>query len=62
MELIAVSLDDSRMQYKVKPYLNGKSWTYRIALDASGISKKSLRSTTIPMTVIIGKDNNIAYQ
>src|SRR5690606_3993477 len=33
VELIAVSIDDSRTKARVKPQVKGKSWTYKVLLD-----------------------------
>lgn len=61
VELIAVSIDDSRTVKRVKPLINGKAWDYRIVLDTNNDLKRALGAATVPLTLII-KDNKILYR
>ena len=60
MELVAVSIDDSRTQKRVKPLLNGKKWTYTILLDASQDLKRALSIANMPYTLVV-KNEKIVY-
>lgn len=60
VEIIAVSTDDSRTVKRVKPLVNGKSWTYPILLDTNQDFKRALSIVNIPYTVVV-KNNKIVY-
>ncbi|GER59848.1 TlpA family protein disulfide reductase [Patiriisocius marinus] len=61
VELIAVSVDDSRTVKRVKPLINGKGWDYEILLDENNDFKRALGASTVPLTLLI-KDNKIVYR
>lgn len=61
VELIAVSVDDSRTIRRVKPLINGKGWDYTILLDKNNDFKRALGAATVPLTLLI-KDNQIVYR
>ncbi len=61
VELIAVSVDDSRTVKRVKPLINGKAWDYTILLDTNNDLKRALGASTVPLTLII-KDGKIVYR
>jgi peroxiredoxin len=60
MELVAVSIDDSRTQKRVKPLLNGKKWTYSILLDTNQDLKRALSIANVPYTLVV-KNQKIVY-
>jgi peroxiredoxin len=60
MELIAVSIDDTRTQKRVKPLLNGKNWTYKILLDTNQDLKRALGIANVPHTIVV-KNQKIVY-
>lgn len=60
MELIAVSIDDTRTQKRVKPLLNGKNWTYTILLDTNQDLKRALGIANVPYTIVV-KNQKIVY-
>lgn len=60
MELVAVSVDDSRTQKRVKPLLNGKKWTYSILLDTNQDLKRALSIANVPYTLVV-KNQKIVY-
>ena len=61
VELIAVSVDNSRTVKRVKPLINGKGWEYTILLDSNNDLKNALGAATVPLTLII-KDNKIVFR
>jgi len=61
VELIAVSVDDSRTVNRVKPLVNGKAWDYTILLDTNNDLKRALNTTTVPYTLIL-KNGEIVYR
>jgi len=60
MEVIAVSIDDSRTQKRVKPLLNGKKWPYTVLLDTNQDLKRALAVANPPYTVVV-KNKKIVY-
>jgi len=62
VELIAVSIDDSRNTTKVKPTVDGSSWPYRVLLDPNQDLKRVLGFQNVPYVVVADKDGNIIYQ
>jgi len=60
MELIAVSVDDSRTTKRVKPLVNGKGWEYTVLLDTNQELKRGLAIANVPHTVIV-KNNEIVF-
>lgn len=60
MELIAVSIDDSRTEKRVKPLLNGKKWPYAVLLDSNQNLKRALSIANVPYTIAV-KNGSIVY-
>ena len=60
VEIIAVSVDDSRTVKRVKPLFNGKGWDYTVLLDTNNDLKRALGASTVPLTLIV-KNNKIVY-
>lgn len=60
IEVVAVSIDDTRTQKRVKPLLNGKKWPYTILLDTNQDLKRALGVANVPHTVVV-KNKKIVY-
>ena len=60
IELIAVSVDDSRTEKRIKPMVNGKGWEYTVLLDNNQEFKRSLSIANVPYIVVV-KNNEIVY-
>jgi peroxiredoxin len=60
LEIIAVSIDDSKTQKRVKPFLNGKGWTYKVLLDANQELKRALSIVNVPYTIVV-KNSKIVF-
>ena len=60
LEIIAVSIDDSRTEKRVKPMINGKGWEYTVLLDTNQEFKRSLSIANVPYTVVV-KNNEIVF-
>lgn len=61
MELVAVSIDDSRNAQKVKTEVEGKGWSYIVLLDSNQDLKRSLNFQTVPYTVVVDQEGNIVH-
>ncbi|WP_338408945.1 TlpA disulfide reductase family protein [uncultured Flavobacterium sp.] len=53
VEVIAVSVDDSRTQKRVTPMVNGKGWTYTVLLDKNQDLKRALSITNVPFLIVV---------
>ncbi|MUU77915.1 TlpA family protein disulfide reductase [Winogradskyella endarachnes] len=61
VELLAVSVDDSRTIKRVKSLVNGKDWDYTVLLDTNSDLKRALNASSIPLTILV-KDGKIVYE
>lgn len=60
IEVVAVSIDDSRTQKRVKPLVNGKGWEYRMLLDSNQDFKRALSIANVPYTIVV-KNQKIVH-
>jgi len=56
-----VSIDDSRTTKRVKPFIQGKGWTFDVMMDVNSELKRALNITDVPHVLII-KNNKIVYR
>ncbi len=61
VQLVAVSVDDSRTVKRVKSMVNGKNWDYTVLLDTNNDLKRALNASSIPLTILV-KNNKIIYE
>lgn len=61
VEIIAISVDDSRTVRRVKPLVNGKAWDYTILLDENQDVKRRMNVGHPPHTFVVYK-GKIVYQ
>jgi thiol-disulfide isomerase/thioredoxin len=62
VEVLAISIDDSRNSAKVKSYINGVKWPFRVLLDPNEDMKRSLNFQTVPFSLLIDGEGGIAYR
>ena len=62
VEIVAVSIDDSRNTSKVKPTVDGSAWPYKVLLDPNGDLKRTLGFQNVPYVLVADKNGNIVYQ
>jgi len=62
VELIAVSIDDSRNTAKVGPFVNGKDWDYKVLLDPNGDFKRAMGVNMVPHTFLVNGKNEVVWQ
>lgn len=58
---ITVSIDDSRTEKRVKPFIKGKGWRFDVLLDVNSELKRALNVTDVPHVIII-KNSKIVYR
>ena len=61
VDLIAISIDDSRNSGKVKPYIDGKGYKFPVLLDINQDTKPVFNYPTVPFSAIIDKNKKIVY-
>ena len=61
VELIAISIDDSRSSLRVEPYVNAMSWEYTVLLDPNGDCKRAMNVNNIPHTFLINGQGKVVW-
>ena len=62
VKLIAVSIDEAQNVNKVKPLVDSNGWPYEVLLDTNRDFSRALGIQTIPFTLIVDGNGNIAYK
>jgi cytochrome c biogenesis protein CcmG/thiol:disulfide interchange protein DsbE len=62
VQLVAISIDDSRNSMKVKPFIDGKKWDYMVLLDINQDAQRALNIPNVPYTVLFDKNGHIVYR
>lgn len=55
VELVAVSIDDSKTVNRVKPMVTSKGWKYQVLFDTNQELKRALNIVNVPYTMIMYK-------
>lgn len=55
VELVAISIDDSKTINRVKPMVTSKRWKYKVLLDKNQDLKRALNVVNVPYTMILYK-------
>lgn len=61
MELVAISLDDSRNAGKVKPTVNALNWDFDVLLDPNGELQRAMNVANPPVTFLVNQSGHIVY-
>jgi len=61
VQIVAVSIDDSRSTTKVKPYIEGQRLDYDVLLDVNQDLKRQLNIQSVPFTVVANSNGKIVY-
>ena len=61
VELVAVSVDDSRNINKVKPFASGMGWDFDVLLDPNGDLQRALNVANPPVTFLVDAHGKIVY-
>lgn len=61
VQIVAVSIDDSRSTTKVKPTVEGQRWEYEVLLDVNQDLKRQLNIQSVPFTVVVDGTGKIAF-
>lgn len=61
LDLVAVSIDDSRNVHKVQPTADGFGWPYTILLDENKDLARAMNVNNPPQTILLDQNGNIVY-
>lgn len=61
VQVVAVSIDDSRNASKVKPYIEGQRLPYEVLLDVNQDLKRALNIQSVPFTLLADSNGKIVY-
>jgi peroxiredoxin len=59
VQIVAISIDDSRSASKVKPYIDWQRWTYGVLLDVNQDLKRELNIQSVPFTLLVDQNGKI---
>jgi cytochrome c biogenesis protein CcmG, thiol:disulfide interchange protein DsbE len=62
VQLIAISIDDARNAMKVKPYVDGKNWKFKVLLDVNSDTRRNLNFSNVPYTLLVDKTGKIVFR
>ncbi len=61
VELVAISVDDSRNTARVKPMVSGLGWDFDVLLDPNGDVQRAMNVANPPVTFLVDQLGNIVY-
>lgn len=62
VKLVAVSIDDTRLSSKVKPFVTSQGWTYEVYLDENSELRRYLNVNNIPHTFLLDGEGKVVWQ
>ena len=62
VQLVAVSIDDSRSSSKVAPFVSGRGWDFKVVLDVNGDLKRALNVISVPHTLLYDANGKLFWQ
>ena len=62
VELLAISVDNSRSQAKIRPMTDTKGWDYTILHDPNQVMMQALNFQSVPQTYLIDQNGQIVYE
>jgi cytochrome c biogenesis protein CcmG/thiol:disulfide interchange protein DsbE len=60
-QVVVVAEDGPRTVSKVKPYMKGHGYTFRVALDTSGEVRRLYHASTLPYSILAAKGGGIVF-
>lgn len=62
VKLVAISIDDARNMFKVKPYVDGQAWEYEVYIDPNADFKRAMNVNNVPHTFLVDGNGHIVWQ
>ena len=60
--LLAISVDDSKSNAKLKSLVNGNDWPFKVYSDSNSELKRALNITSIPHSLIVNAKGEVVYE
>ena len=61
-QFVAISIDDSRSQHNVAPFVKSRAWEYEVYLDPNSELKRALNVVNVPHTLLYNKEGKLVWQ
>ena len=61
-QMVTVSVDDSRSEHRVAPFVKAREWNYEFYLDPNSELKRALNAPTVPHTFLYNKKGKLVWQ
>ncbi len=61
VEIIAVSIDDSRSMSRVAPFVTSSDWEYEILLDPLWDFKRAMQVNNVPHTFLVNGEGEVVW-
>jgi cytochrome c biogenesis protein CcmG, thiol:disulfide interchange protein DsbE len=62
VELVAITIDDTRALAKVSPMVKERGWSYTVLSDVNKDLMRALNFQAVPQTFVVDKDGKILYK
>ena len=62
VKLYAISIDDARSKNRVRPFVNGSGWDYKVYLDPNQNFMRALNVSNPPHTFLVDGDGKIVWE
>ncbi len=62
VKLYAISVDDSRSKNRVRPFVNGSGWDYKVYLDPNQNFMRALNVNNPPHTFLVNGNGKIVWE
>ncbi len=62
VELVAVSMDDSKTIARVKPFVTNKHWEYTIVTDPTKAFAQAMNVSNPPLTIVVNQKGEIVSE
>lgn len=62
MELVAISVDDTRTAAKIPAMIEEKGWEYRVLHDSNKEFQQTANVTSVPHTILLDQKGNIVFE
>lgn len=62
VKIVAVSIDDTRLSSKVRPFVTGQGWEYDVYLDENSELRRALNVNNIPHTFLLNGKGEVVWQ
>lgn len=62
VKVVAISIDDSRLSSKVRPFIISQGWEYEVYLDENSELRRALNVNNVPHTFLLNGKGEIVWQ